>query len=690
MTNNPLLANSALPNFKQISAADIEPAITELLKQGRKITADVIAAHKNKQAVSWQSFMLPLALIDDQIERAWSPVSHLNSVKNNEPWQAAYDACLSKLSAYSSEMGQNKDLYQLCQQLLANAKQQQLSPAQQKALENAVRGFKLSGVDLEPNKQKRYRKIKLKLSKYSSEFAQNVLKSSNAWQYLITDKKQLAGLPAINLDILAENAKRNQQRGYLLDLQIPNYIAVMTYAENRKLRKLIYRAYSTRASKKFKLSPQQQKIDSKQWDNSKIIAKILKLRHQLAQLLGYKNYAALSLATKMAKDENSVLSFLNDLVAKSQASAQQEYKELAQFAAKSGIAKLKAWDVAYYSEKLQQQKFNISAEELKPWFSSQKVIAGLFAICEKLYKIQIKKIATANVWHPDVEFYQLEKNGQIIAQFYLDLYAREHKRGGAWMDVCASRFKKPDGLQIPVAYLTCNATPATAGNDALLTHDEVITLFHEFGHGLHHMLTEIDIPEVSGISGVEWDAVELPSQFMENYCWEKNALDLFAVHYQTNQVLPSEMFDKMYAAKNFQSALQMLRQLEFSIFDFKLHANYKPNGSKKYLQRTLNSVRQQVAVVKAPKFNRFAHAFSHIFAGGYAAGYYSYKWAEVLSADAYAKFEENGIFDSATGALFLETILSQGGSAPAAELFLNFRGREPKIDALLKHNGLNC
>ena len=556
-----------------------------------------------------------------------------------------------------------------------------LERAQQKIISNALRDFHLSGVDLPAEQQARYKEISQQLSALGSQYENNLLDATNAWHKHIIDSDELAGLPESALAQAKQSAEAEGKTGWLLSLQFPSYLAVMTYADNRELRHELYRAFSTRAS--------DQGPNAGTWDNSALMENILALRHEKAQLLGFNNFAEYSLATKMADSTTSVVSFLEDLADRSWRQARRDLAELKDFAAAEyGNHDVQAWDIGYYSEKMRQHFYQLSQEEVRAYFPSPKVIAGLFSIVKQLFGLEITAISDFDTWHPDVGFYQItDQHGQLRGHFYLDLFARSKKRGGAWMDDCASRRKTAKGIQTPVAYLVCNFTPPTGDVPALLSHDEVQTLFHEFGHGLHHMLTQIDYSGVSGINGVEWDAVELPSQFMENWCWEKPALALLSAHYQTGEPLPDTLFEKMLAAKNFQAGMQMVRQIEFSLFDFKIHQDYDPTrGGRIY--PTLHQIREQVAVVKVPDFNRFAHSFSHIFAGGYAAGYYSYKWAEVLSSDAFSLFEENGIFDRATGESFLHNILEQGGSSEAMTLFKNFRGREPNIDALLRHNGI--
>ena len=675
---NPLLENTELPQFSKIVPAHVEPAIDQLLAEARLTITNSL---QSGGPYTWHNLIEPIEEAEDRLNKAWSPVSHMNSVVNSDAMRDAYNACLSKLSEYATEVGQNRTLYEAYHDIHDSTEFSQLDRAQQKIINNALRDFHLSGVDLPADKQARYKAISQQLSKLASQYEEHLLDATNAWHKHITHSDDLAGLPESALAQAKQAAEAEGKDGWLINLQLPSYLAIMTYADNRDLRYEHYLAFSTRAS--------DQGPHAGQWDNSEVMEQILALRHEKAQLLGYNNYAEYSLATKMAKTTDDVVQFLEDLADKSWRQARRDLAELKAFAAtEHGLHDLQAWDIGYYSEKMRQHFYQLSQEDVKSYFPANRVIPGLFSIVEKLYGLQISEIKTFDTWHPDVRFYQiLDKSSQLRGRFYLDLYARGKKRGGAWMDDCVCRKLSATGLQTPVAYLTCNFTPPTGSDPALLTHDEVQTLFHEFGHGLHHMLTQIDHLGVSGINGVEWDAVELPSQFMENWCWEKEALNLISAHYQTGEVLPDALFEKMLAAKNFQAGMLMVRQLEFSLFDFKIHQHYDPTKGGRIYQ-TLQQVRDQVAVVKVPEFNRFAHSFSHIFAGGYAAGYYSYKWAEVLSADAFSLFEEKGIFDPATGESFLHNILEQGGSDNAMNLFQNFRGREPNIDALLRHNGI--
>ena len=680
--SNPLLDYQHLPPYQQIKPEHVEPAIDTVLTENRAALSKILATNKT---YTWDTLLQPLEDLQDKINHAWSPVSHLNAVLNNEALREAHNACLPKLSEYGTELGQNRPLFEAYQAIANSDQFNDLDTAQQKVIHDALRDFRLSGIDLPEAQQGRYKEIQQKLSSLTSKFSDNVLDATQAWKKHISDADQLQGLPESAIAMAKQTAEADEKTGWMLTLEFPCYFAVMTYADNRKLREEMHHAYVTRAS--------DQGPTSGQWDNSQIMEDILALRHEKAQLLGYKNFAELSLATKMAPDTAAVVGFLKELAAKSKPIAQQDFEELQAFAAKElNLADLQPWDVLYVSEKLRQNKYAISQEELKAYFPEPKVISGLFEIVKRLYGLDIREVTDVETWHKHVRFYEIkDQQGKLRGQFFLDLYARPNKRGGAWMAECVCRRKTNSGIQTPVAYLTCNFTPPVGSDPALFTHYEVTTLFHEFGHGLHHMLTQVDYLEVSGINGVAWDAVELPSQFMENWCWEKEALELIAGHYQTGEPLPEAMRQRLLAAKNFQSAMQMVRQLEFALFDFRLHLEYEPQlhepkGGR--IQQVLDEVREEVAVITPAAYNRFQHSFTHIFAGGYAAGYYSYKWAEVLSADAFSKFEENGIFDQTTGKAFLTNILERGGSREPLELFVAFRGREPKIDALLRHSGI--
>ena len=674
--SNPLIDQSGLPSFSTIRPEHVEPAIDARLAACREAIARLTG---EVSVPTWENFVEPLDEVDDRLSRTWSPVGHLNGVLNSDALRAAFNACLPKLSDYGTEVGQNEALFRAYQ---AVAAQEHLDPAQRKLLDNALRDFHLSGVDLPADKKARYKEISQELSQLTSKYSENVLDATNAWSKLIEDEAELAGLPPSALGLARQIAEQQGKAGWLFTLDMPSYLPVMTYADNRGLRYEMYQAFGTRAS--------DQGPHAGQWDNGETMERILALRHELAQLLDFGSFAERSLATKMAPSTEAVLAFLNDLADRSVGQARRELEELRAYARdEHGVSELEPWDVGYYSEKLRIHRYQISQEELRPYFPVPRVLSGLFGVVERLFEVRIQEVEGFDTYHPDVRFFEIRDGvtGALRGQFYLDPYARQNKRGGAWMDVCTNRMHTTSCDQIPVAYLVCNFTPPVGDVPALLTHNEVQTLFHEFGHGLHHMLTKVDYPGVAGINGVPWDAVELPSQFLENWCWERESLDLFAAHVETGEPLPQDLYDRMIAAKNFQSAMQMVRQLEFALFDFRLHMEYDPaRGGRVY--EILNQVRDQVAVIRPPAFNRMAHSFSHIFAGGYAAGYYSYKWAEVLSADAFSLFEEKGVFDPETGRAFREQILEKGGSEDAMVLYVNFRGRAPNTDALLRHSGI--
>lgn len=676
--SNPLIGLEGLPPFSKIKPEHIVEALKSAIAHCRE-TIDTVLAQSN---YTWDNFVLPLEEADDKLSRMWSPVSHMHSVVNSEALRKAYDECLPLISEYSTYCGQHQGLYEAYKAVKESAEFGNLTIAQQTSVDNALRDFQLSGIALEAAKQKRYGEIVARLSELASKFGNNVMDATQAWQKHITDESDLTGLPESALALAAHTAESKGLEGWVFTLDIPSYLPVMTYADSQALREEAYRAFVTRAS--------DQGPNAGEFDNSAIMHEALTLRHELAQLLGFSSFAEKSLATKMAETPEQVFKFLNDLAAKSKPQAEQEVAELRDFANKEhGVGELKPWDYAYYGEKLKQAKYAISDEALRPYFPEHKVLAGLFETVNRLFGIRVSEVKDVDTYHPDVRFFAIhDDKGELRGHFYLDLYAREHKRGGAWMDDCMGRKVRANGeLQTPVAYLVCNFNKAVGNKPALFTHNEVTTLFHEFGHGIHHMLTQVDAAPVAGINGVAWDAVELPSQFLENWCYEEEALNFISGHYETGEPLPKEMLDKLLAAKNFQSAMQMLRQLEFSLFDFHIHADFEPNTDCQ-IQAMLNAVRERTAVVKAPEFNRFQHSFSHIFAGGYSAGYYSYKWAEVLSADAFSKFEEEGIFNPQTGREFMHHILEKGGSEAPMVLFTRFRGREPKVDALLRHSGI--
>ncbi|WP_429110229.1 oligopeptidase A [Aeromonas media] len=676
---NPLLTMDSLPPFSQIQPDQVQPAVTQAIADCKQKIADVLA---QKEPHTWDSLIAPLEEVNDRLSRIWSPVSHLNAVQNSEALRAAHDACLPLLSEFQTYVGQHEGLYQAYLALSESDDFLLLSGAQRKEIQNTLRDFRLSGIGLPAEAQQRYGEIQSRLSELASRFSNNVLDATQGWSKLVTDEAELAGLPASAQAAARQMAELKGKEGWLFTLDIPSYLPVMMYADNRALRAELYEAFTTRAS--------DQGPNAGKWDNSAIMSELLTLRRELAQLLGFANYAELSLATKMADKTEQVVSFLTDLAAKSLPQGKAELEEIRAFAAEQhGQSELAAWDLAYYAEKLKQHKFSISDEQLRPYFPASKVVKGLFEVVKRVFGMKVRERLGIDTWHPDVRFYDIfDAEDELRGSFYLDLYAREHKQGGAWMDVCLGRRYRQDGsLQKPVAYLTCNFNGPVDGKPALFTHNEVVTLFHEFGHGIHHMLTRIDVAGVAGINGVAWDAVELPSQFLENWCWESEALAFISGHHETGEPLPADLLEKMLTARNFQAAMQMLRQLEFALFDFRLHQEFDP-ARPDQIPALLAEVRSQVAVMTPPAFNRFQHSFSHIFAGGYAAGYYSYKWAEVLSADAFSRFEEEGIFNPATGQSFLKHILEKGGAKEPMELFRAFRGREPKVDALLRHSGI--
>jgi len=678
VSDNVLLSFDGLPPFSQITPPQVKPAVEQTIAQARAAVERVVAGSD----ISWQAVVAQLEQDSDRLAKLWSPVSHMNSVVNSAELREAYESCLPLLSDFSTWLGQHEGLYQKYLQLAQSADYARLTPAQQKVIENALRDFKLSGIGLAAEKKQRYGEIQSRLSDLASQFSNNTLDATQAWFKHITVEADLAGLPEDAILAAADEAKSRELEGWVFTLEFPSYIAVMTYADSRALREELYSAYCTRAS--------DQGPTAGTYDNTAIIEETLALKHELAQLLDFSNAAEESLATKMAESPAQVLDFLHDLARRAKPQAEQDLAELSAFAQNEfAITELAAWDVTYYAEKLKQAKYSISDEQLRPYFPEHKVVQGLFAVLHKLFGVSVKQRDGVDVWHSDVKFYDIfDASGELRGSFYLDLYARASKRGGAWMDDCQGRRILPDGsVQTPVAYLTCNFNKPVGGKPALFTHDEVVTLFHEFGHGIHHMLTKVDAAAVAGINGVAWDAVELPSQFLENWCWQSEALAIISGHYQTGEPLPQDLLDKMLAAKNFQSAMFLVRQLEFALFDFRLHAEYDPaHGGR--VQQMLDEVRNEVSVIIPPRFNRFQHGFGHIFAGGYGAGYYSYLWAEVLSADAFGRFEEEGIFNVDTGRDFLRWILERGGSAEPMELFKGFRGREPSNEALLRHMGI--
>ncbi|WP_025821459.1 oligopeptidase A [Shewanella marina] len=678
--SNPLLSQTELPQFSKIKPEHIQQAVEQAITHCRDTIEQVLA---DNQEYTWANLVAPLEEADDQLSKIWSPVSHMNSVVSNPEWREAHDACLPLLSEFGTFVGQHQGLYQAYKALAASPEYATLPRAKQQVIDNSLRDFELSGIGLSDEQKVRYGQIVKRMSELTSQFSNQLLDATHAWSKLITDEAELVGLPDSAKAAAKAMAAAKEQDGWLFTLDYPSYMPVMMYSENRELREECYRAFVTRAS--------EQGPNAGEFDNSELMEEIVRLRHEVSQLLGFANYAEKSLATKMADTPEQVIEFLNELALRSKAQAKAELSELTEFAqTEYGVSELAAWDLSFYAEKLKQHKYEISQEELRPYFPEDKVISGLFYTVSRLFGLKIEEQYDFDRWHNDVRFFHIyDSEHTLRGSFYLDLYAREGKRGGAWMDDCRARRLSQGELQKPVAYLTCNFSRPVDGKPALFTHDEVTTLFHEFGHGIHHMLTKIDVAGVSGINGVAWDAVELPSQFMENWCWQEEALAEISGHYETGEPLPKAMLDKMLAAKNFQSGMMMLRQLELSLFDFRLHYEFKPEQGAQ-VQAMLDEVRRQVAVIIAPEFNRFQHGFAHIFAGGYAAGYYSYKWAEVLSADAFSRFEEEGIFNAETGHDFLVNVLEMGGSEAPMELFTRFRGREPNIDALLRHSGIQA
>ncbi len=677
--NNPLLQQHELPPFEKINVSDIVPAIETIIDENLQAVDQLLS--ENKQA-SWSSLCKPLEDLNDRLEQAWSPVSHLNGVLQTDELRQSVEKCLPLLSNYSTQLGQNKQLFKAYQALKNSTQFNELEQAQQQIIENNLRDFRLAGIDLDDESQQRYAELKQQLSEASNQFSNNVLDATQAWFKHVEDVNSLRGMPEAAINAAASAAQSRDLNGYCLTLDAPCYIAVVSYADDPKLREEMYMAYGTRAS--------DQGPNAGEFDNGELMCRITTLRAELAQLLGFSSYSEYSLATKMADNTEQVLDFLRQLASRTRSVAEQDLEQLQNFARdEHGVQQLNAWDISYYSEKLRKQQYNIDQEELRPYFPAEKVTDGLFKIVSKLFNVEIAANSSMSTWHEDVRSFDLLREGKLLARFYLDLYARENKRGGAWMADCRVRRRiNDDQLQLPVAFLTCNFMAPAGEQPSQLTFNEVTTLFHEFGHGIHHMLTQIEYAEVSGINGVAWDAVELPSQFLENWCWQEEVIKDISSHHETGAALPQPLLEKLLAAKNFQAGMQMLRQIEFALFDFTMHQQQGMKSTEE-IQNLLDAVRAEVAVVILPTENRFQHGFSHIFAGGYAAGYYSYKWAEVLSADAFGEFEKNGIFDSKTSQRFLNEILEQGGSQNAMQLFKNFMGREPSVEALLSQSGIS-
>ena len=673
---NTLLERHQLPPFSRIEPDHVVPAVTELIERNRRAIDHLL---EDNDRYNWDNLLGPIEEMEDELARCWAPVGHLNGVLNSEALRTAYNACLPLLSEYSTWTCQHSALFAAYQQIADDPGFEDLDRARKKAVHNALRDFRLAGVALGEEQQREYAKLRQRLSELGSKFNENVLDATAGWTRQ-AEESELAGMPASAIASAAQAARQVGSQGCLITLDYPSVQPVLSHCENRELRREVYTAHCTRAS--------DQGPCAGRWDNSELMVETLDLRQRLAALLGFDNYAEYSLATKMAQSTGEVLEFLTGLAGRCRAQARREYRELCEYAsAEHGLDSLQAWDIAYYSEQLKQSRFRISQEEIRPYLPVPRVLAGLFEVARRLFDVEIEEQADFDSYHPDARLFNLSRNGELIARFYLDLFARPHKRGGAWMDDCRVRRETDGGLQVPVAYLVCNFTPPVGDRPALLSDTELTTLFHEFGHGLHHMLTRQTVAAVSGINGVAWDAVELPSQFLENWCWQREALAFISGHFETGEPLPDTLLERLLAARNFQSAMGLARQLEFALFDFRLHMQWQ-GGQMRQVQALLDAVRSDVAVMTPPAFNRFQHSFSHIFAGGYAAGYFSYKWAEVLSADAFSRFEEEGIFNPETGLAFRRHILEAGGSRDALELFTAFRGREPDPEALLRHSGI--
>ena len=677
LIKNALLEQKSLPNFTKIKNEHMYQAIKLLVDENKSL----IKSLEKKEKLSWNNFVQKIEESDDKISKAWAPIRHLNSVMNNPKIRKQYEKCLKLLTSHYGKIGQNFKLFSQYQKF-HEENRKMLNSHQNKLLSDILKGFRLSGVHLDSKKRKLFRDCQNKLAELEAKFEQNILDSTTAWELKLEKKEQLKGMPSNAIETAAEVAKSRNHKGYILTLDQPCYMAVMTYANDRSLRKKVYLAYASRASNKFPVKGQ--------WDNTKVIEEILNLRQIVSEILGFANFAEYSLATKMAKNPGDVIRFLNDLKKKAKKKSKNEISELKKYAKnKLSIKELLPWDLAFIAEKYKEENFGVSQEELKKYFPVENVIMGLFKLVKDLYGIDVIQKKTKDVWHKDVRLYEiLDKSKNLRGKFYFDLYARQHKRGGAWMDECIQRREKSNGsIQPPVAFITCNSSPPTKNSPAFFTHYDVETLFHEFGHGLQHMLTTVNYAGISGISGVEWDAVELPSQFMENWCWEKEVLDTFAFHFETNSKLPNSLFKKLLATKNYNSGMALIRQVEFSLFDFLLHMDGQKNKAK-LADKVLANVRKETSLIPVHQNNKFQNSFAHIFAGGYAAGYYSYKWAEVLSADAFMAFKEQKLVDRKVGNRFMKKILETGGSKPALELFVDFRGREPKIEPLLQSLGL--
>ncbi|HEY6484182.1 MAG TPA: M3 family metallopeptidase [Steroidobacteraceae bacterium] len=668
---NPLLELEPLPAFDRIRPEHVEPAIRDVLERNRARIAELTTV----EHPTFADVVEPLEELQHCLSRTWSPVSHLNAVLNSDALRSAYNACLAPLSAYQTDLTQSEPLYRAYQDI-AERENAALGPVQRKVIEHALRDFRLAGVGLDTHRKDRFKAVMLELTQLQAKFEENVLDATTGWSYHVRDESELRGLNSTLTEQARRRAHEQRVEGWILTLDQPTYVAVVTDAESEALRRAFYEAWTTRAS--------DQGPNANRWDNSQVMEDILRLRHEAAQLLNFRSYAEYALCTRMAHTVEEVVDFLTQLARSARAASQAEFAELEAFAGR----KLAAWDVGFFAERLQRERYSISQEQMRPYFPLPRVLAGLFELAERLFGARIRERQDVAVWHPDVRYFEITGvDGQHIGSFYLDAYARSSKRSGAWMDECVGRKRLAGKTALPVAYLVCNFLPPSGAVPALLTHDDVLTLFHEFGHGLHHMLTRVDYPSVAGINGVSWDAVELPSQFLENYAWHPEVLRRIGSHIETGALLPAETQQRLIATRSFHAGLQMMRQLEFALFDFRLHAQYDPQHGGRIMQ-VLREVRAEVAVVPVPQWNRFPNSFGHIFAGGYAAGYYSYKWAEVLAADAFAAFEENGVFDSRTAHRFLDSILARGGSRDALEAFIEFRGRRPDVRALLRQHGI--
>jgi oligopeptidase A len=670
---NPLLGHEPLPPFALIRPEHVEPGVRELLERSRARIGQLESLGKP----TFATVIEPLEELQHQVSRTWSPVSHLNAVLNSDALRAGYNACLPLLSAYQTDLAQSESLYR-AYRTIAEEEGAALAPVQRQVIEHALRDFRLAGVGLPVERKERFKAVMLELTQLQAKFEENVLDATNGWTYHVANSEELRGLNEMLIEQARRRAHEKRVEGWVLTLDQPTYVAVVTDAESATLRRAFYEAWTTRASDK---GP-----NAGRWDNSAVMESILRLRHEAARLLDFRSYAEYALSTRMARTPGEVIQFLHELARAARPAALREFAELEAFAGHP----ISAWDVGFYAEKLQRTRYSVSQEELRPYFPLPKVLLGLFEVAERLFGVRIRERQNAPVWHSDVRFFEIESGaGQAIGSFYLDAYARPNKRSGAWMDECVGRKQLDSGSALPVAYLVCNFLPPGTSRPALLTHDDVLTLFHEFGHGLHHMLTRVDYPSIAGINGVSWDAVELPSQFLENYAWNPEVLRRISGHYQTGAPLPEETQSRLIATRSFHAGLQTMRQLEFALFDFRMHAEFSPERGGRVLD-ILNEVRREVAVVPVPEWNRFPNSFGHIFAGGYAAGYYSYKWAEVLAADAFSAFEETGVFDRTTAQRFLDTILTRGGSRDALEAFIEFRGRPPDVRALLKQHGIDA